>query len=77
MVAWGMVRLLHALINWRARVSYERAHAMSVVEVVRAIPPGATVREHRTDGAELLIRVPALHGLCRCSAHEVTAGKQC
>ena len=36
MVAWGVVGLVRALIDWRARVSYERTRAASVVDVLRA-----------------------------------------
>jgi hypothetical protein len=77
MVAWGVVKLLRALIDWRARVSYERARATSVVEVLRAARAGATVQENRADGTELRIHIPARQDLCRHGAHAATAGQRC
>ena len=58
MAAWYVVRVLCALIEWRARISYERARAASVVDVLRAAPAGATVRDSRADGTVLCIDIP-------------------
>jgi hypothetical protein len=77
MVAWGVVGLVRALIDWRARVSYERARAASVVDVLRAVPAGVTVRESRADGTVLRIDIPAHQELCGRGAHETTAGQHC
>lgn len=59
MVAWGVVRLVCALIEWRARIGYERARAASVVDVLRVVPGGVTVRDRRADGTVLCIDIPA------------------
>jgi len=77
MVAWGVVRLLSALIEWRARISYERARAASVVDVVRAVPGGATMRDSRADGTVLCIDIPARQELRSRGAYETTGRKPC
>ena len=59
MVTWGVIRLVRALIDWRARIGYERARAASVVDVLRAVPSGVTVRDSRADGTMLSIEIPA------------------
>jgi hypothetical protein len=77
MIAWGVIRLLSALIEWRARIGYERAHAASVVDVVRAVPAGGTVRESRADGTVLCIDIPARPEVRIRGANEITGGKPC
>jgi hypothetical protein len=77
MVAWYVVRLLCALIEWRARIAYERARAASVVDVLRAVPAGATVRDSRADGTVLCIDIPTRPELRSRSAHEATGSKRC
>lgn len=77
MAAWGVVRLLSALIEWRARIGYERAHAASVVDVVRAVPGGATMRDSRADGTVLYIDIPARQELRSGGAHEMTGRRPC
>ena len=62
MVAWGVVRLVRALIDWRASIGYERARAASVVDVLRAVPAGVTMRDSRADGTVLRIEIPARAG---------------
>ena len=77
MVAWGVVRLLSALIEWRARIDYERARAASVVDVVHAVPAGVTMRESRPDGTVLCIDSPARQEIRIHGAHETTGVKPC
>jgi hypothetical protein len=77
MVAWSVVRLLSALIEWRARIGYERARAASVVDVVRAVPAGVTIRDSRADGTMLCIDIPAHQELRICSGHEMTWREPC
>ena len=59
MVAWAVVGLVRALIDWRGYIGYERARAASVVDVLRTVPAGATVRESHADGTVLCIEIPA------------------
>jgi hypothetical protein len=59
MVAWSVVKLVYALIEWRARIGYERARAASVVDVLRAAPAGVTLRDRRADGTMLCIETRA------------------
>ena len=47
MVTWSVVRLVCALIDWRARIGYERARAASIADLLRAVPTGVTVRDSR------------------------------
>lgn len=77
MVAWGVVRLLSVLIEWQARIRYERARSAAVVDVVRAVPAGATIRDSRADGTVLRIDIPARQGLPIPGAHETPEGKPC
>jgi hypothetical protein len=58
MVAWAAMRLVCMLIDWQARVGYERARAASVVDVLRALPAGGTVYDIRADGTVLRIGIP-------------------
>ena len=55
MVAWGVVKLACALIQWRARIGYERARAAAVVDVLRAAHVGVTVQDRQADGTILRI----------------------
>ena len=77
MVAWGVVRLVSALLDWRARISYERVRAAAVVDVLRAAPPGITVRDGRADGTMLCIDIPVGQGLRACGVHATTGRKRC
>ena len=71
MVAWGVVKLASTVIQWRARISYERARAAAVVDVLRAAPGDATVLDKRADGTMLCIEPrPAVTG-------SATARKAC
>jgi hypothetical protein len=58
-VVWGVMRVIRALIDWRAKVDYEQARAASVAAVVSAIPAGATIWDRRVDGTELRVDIPA------------------
>lgn len=58
-IVWGVTRVIRALVNWRAKVDFEKARAASVVAVVSAVPEGGTVQERRTDGTVLFVSVPA------------------
>ena len=62
MVTWGVVRLACALIDWRVRIGYERARAASIVDVLRAVPAGVTVRDSHSDGTVLCIEILAPSG---------------
>jgi hypothetical protein len=53
MVAWGVVKLACALIQWRARIGYERARSAAVVDVLRAAHAGVTLRDKHADGTTL------------------------
>jgi hypothetical protein len=77
MVAWGLVRLVCMLIDWRTRIGYERARAASVVDVLRAVPAGVTIRDSRADGTVLCIEIPARQELTGHGTHEVPGGKPC
>jgi hypothetical protein len=77
MVAWGVVVLVRALIDWRARVSYERARAASVADVLRAVPAGVTVRDSRADGTVLCIEILERQDYCSRNAHESIEEKPC
>lgn len=70
MAAWWVVRLLCALVEWRARIGYERARAASVVDVLRAVPAGVTVRDSRADGTVLCIDIPTRPKLRSRRTHE-------
>jgi hypothetical protein len=77
MVVLGVVKLFCALIDWRARIGYERARAASIVDVLRAVPTGATVRDGRADGTVLCIDIPGRQELYSCGVHETTGRKPC
>jgi hypothetical protein len=74
MVAWGVVKLLCALVDWRARIRYERARAASVVDILRAVPAGGTVRDSRADGTVLCIDIPAREEPGRYAVERTTGG---
>ena len=59
MVTWGVIRLVRALIDWRARIRYEEVRAASVASILRSVPAGAIVEEGRRDGTLLRIEIPA------------------
>jgi hypothetical protein len=65
MIVWSVVRLASVLIDWRARIGYERARAAAVVDVLRAVSGGLTVLDKRADGAVLRIEIPAHQQLRR------------
>ena len=77
MVTWGVVRLICVLIDWRARISYERARAVSVAKVLRATPAGVTVRDSQADGTALCIEIPASSRPRRCRAYQMPRRKPC
>jgi hypothetical protein len=77
MVTWGVVRLICALIDWRARITYERTRAASVVKVLRAAPAGVAVRDSHADGAALCIEIAARSRPCRRAAHQMSRRKPC
>jgi hypothetical protein len=56
MVAWGIVKVACALIEWRARIGYERARAASVTAVLRAASAGVVLQDRRADGTVLIIQ---------------------
>jgi hypothetical protein len=45
MVTWGAIRLVRALIDWRARIRYEEVRAASVASILRSVPADLRVRE--------------------------------
>jgi hypothetical protein len=65
MITWSVVRLVSVLIDWRARMGYERARAAAVVDVLRAVSGGVTVLDKRADGAVIRIEIPARQHLHR------------
>jgi hypothetical protein len=77
MVAWGVVKLVRALIDRRAHIDYERARAASVADVMRAVPTGVTIRDRRADGTVLCIDIPAHQELSSCGARKRTGRKPC
>lgn len=77
MVAWSAVRLIGALIHWRSRICYERARAASVVDVLRAAPPGVTVRDSRADGTVLCVDTLGRQDLPSHGAYETAGRKPC
>ncbi len=77
MVTWSVVRLVCALIDWRARIGYERARAASIADLLRAVPTGATVRDSHADGSALCIEIPARQETHRCGAHGMPGRKPC
>lgn len=76
-VAWGVVRLLCALVDWGARIGYERARAAIVVDVLRAAPAGAVIRDSRADGTVLCIDMPGRQEPCNSGVQEITGRKPC
>lgn len=75
MVVLGVVRLLYALIEWRTRISYERARAASIVDVLRAVPEGVVVRDCRADGTVISIEIPGYQQPSSGCAHGDSRGK--
>ncbi len=60
MAVWGgVVNLTVVLINWRGRVSYERARAESVVAMIRAVELGGIMHDERPDGTVLRAEIPS------------------
>jgi hypothetical protein len=57
LIAYGVLRLLYAVIYWCARIRYEQVRAASMTEVLRVAQPGTTVRDIRADGASLFIEI--------------------
>jgi hypothetical protein len=76
MVAWGVVRLVRVLIDWRGRVGYERARAALMVDVLRIARTGVAVCECRADGTMLRIEVRA-DATVPSGAGEETRGMLC
>jgi hypothetical protein len=56
----GLVNLAIVLVNWRGRISYERARAASLMAVARATPAGGRIRDERPDGTVLQVEIPSL-----------------
>ena len=77
MVVWGVVRLACALIDWRAAIGYERARAASIVDVLRAVPPGGTLRDRHADGTVLCIENPASQEPSRRCVHRMPGREPC
>lgn len=69
MVTWSAVRLVCALIDWRVRIGYERTRAAAVADLLRALPPGAKVRDSHADGSVLCIEIPPRQERRRRAAH--------
>jgi hypothetical protein len=76
-VACGVMGLVREVIAWRARVSYERVRAMSIVDVLRAASGRAIVCDRRRDGTELHINIPASEELRGRGADGSSAGPDC
>ena len=76
MVAWGVVGLVRALIDWRGRAGYERARATLIADALRAVPPGMTVCDRRADGTMLRMEVRA-HHVPPVGARETIQGTLC
>jgi hypothetical protein len=54
--AMGTVRLIGAVIGWLGVRSAERARARTLLALVRAVGPGAEVRDRRVGGQVLVVR---------------------
>jgi hypothetical protein len=76
MVAWGVVKLVRVLIDWRGRAGYERVRATLIADALRAVSPGVTVSERRADGTMLRIEARA-HQEGPMGAGETARGKLC
>jgi hypothetical protein len=59
--AWGVVNLARVLIDWHARIRYEKVRAASIAVVLQSAPAGATVHDRRRDGTLLRIEIPIRH----------------
>lgn len=55
---WSVVNVVRALIDWRARIRYEKVRAASVTVISHSLPPGAMVQDRRRDGTFLRIEIP-------------------
>jgi hypothetical protein len=73
MVAWGVVKLACALIQWRSRIGYERARATAVVDVLRAAHADVTLRDRHADGTMLCIEARPVTN-CGATARETCGG---
>jgi hypothetical protein len=73
MVAWGVVKLACALIQWRARIGYERARASAVVGVLRSAHAGVTLWDRHADGTMLCIGARPVTN-CGTAARETCRG---
>jgi hypothetical protein len=76
MVAWGVVRLVRALIDWRGRVCYERARATLIADALRGAPPSVAVYDRRADGTMLCIEA-RVHQEAPMGGGETTQGMLC
>jgi hypothetical protein len=62
-VAWGVVKLAYALIQWRGRIAYESARAAAVVDLLRATDGEVALRDRHADGTMLWIEArPVTNG---------------
>jgi hypothetical protein len=63
------VNLIFTVVNWRARIQYERVRAESIATVARVVSAGGSVRDHRADGTVLYVDIPShqVQGACRRS----------
>ena len=68
MVVWGVVRVIRALIDWRAKIDFEKAHAASVVAVVSSVP---------ADGTVLRVDIPVRQELRNYGSHETAGTESC
>ncbi len=59
LIVAGMIKVACALIDWRARMAYERARAAAVAEILRTAPGVIRLRDKRADGTVLDIEIPA------------------
>jgi hypothetical protein len=73
----GVVRMIRALIDWRAKIDFEKARAASVVAVVSSVPAGATMWDRRADGTVLRVNVPARQKLRNYGSHETAGTESC
>jgi hypothetical protein len=62
MVTWSTANLAGTAINWRGRISYERARASSAAVVTHAVSGGGVVWDERADGTVLRVEIPPQGG---------------
>ena len=66
----GPLRLAEAYMCSRAETARERERRATIIAVITALPPGASLVDRRADGASLTVRIPMASSVAGPSSME-------